>query len=135
MTMKYRVYRNLNNGKLSIKCCNTGLVVGYCDYVGMKNCKFIVGKLGQQRVVETGQKNVHAFIEGLITRYSGFVSRENRGYPHTYQEVCIECLPEFASYNPYKHPYFFRISDELSIDKADKVEVSCTGLITIWRNK
>ena len=45
----YKVYRNLNNGKLSIK--NTeGLVVGHCDAIMLTTVEFKVNRKGVARV-------------------------------------------------------------------------------------
>lgn len=63
-TKNVRVYRNLNNKKLSIKQGN--LVVGYSDEILLLNVKPIISKKGRERVLIEKRKNVHAYLEGEI---------------------------------------------------------------------
>ena len=85
MSNRYRVYRNLTNGRLSIK--QGSLVVGHCDGVLMGDCEFIVNENGRQRTVKEGKKYVHAFVEGHIGAISHFTSYKGRARPEfTYVE-------------------------------------------------
>ena len=67
MTTLVRVYRNLNNGKISILDKKTNKVVGYaksCFVIPMDNqttIKCVVLEGGRNRVLRDKQKNVHAF--------------------------------------------------------------------------
>jgi len=103
-SQKIRIYRNLNNGKISIK--QGSLVVGYCDKITLKNCSFLVSEKGRQRVLKEKVKNVHAFIEGFL--------EENK--------LCEENL---IKYDPYKFEFFMN-KDE-PIHRAKYVTVDHLG--------
>lgn len=64
---RVKVYRNLNRGKYSFMQNN--LVIGYNTYreVFLENCVPIIRDGGRRKVIQTGVRNVHAFIEGDIT--------------------------------------------------------------------
>lgn len=62
------VYRNLIKSCYSIR--QNGKVVGHADSVCLKDCFFMVNQNGRKRVVETGRKNVHAYISGFISNFS-----------------------------------------------------------------
>ena len=73
----YKVYRNLNNGKLSIK--NTeGLVVGHCDAIMLTTVEFKVNRKGVARVQKNKRKEVIATANGNIATLKGFVSFKGR---------------------------------------------------------
>jgi hypothetical protein len=57
-----RVYRNLTQDSLSIQY--KGLVIGHASCVSLTNVRFKVYENGRQKVLEKGQKNVHAYVCG-----------------------------------------------------------------------
>lgn len=63
-----RVYRNLNNGKMSVqqKIEKRWIVVGHVTDAIVHNVRFHVSEAGRQRVIEAGRKNVHAWGEGIL---------------------------------------------------------------------
>lgn len=71
--MRVRVYRNLNNGKLSILHKKLGRVIGYAESVKLIEVKYVVLPGGKQRSIRTGQRNVHAFVEGVCVGAKNFV--------------------------------------------------------------
>lgn len=62
--MKVRVYRNLRNKLFSIK--HKEKVIGYANNVLIKDAKFPVLPSGLKNARKTEQRNVHAFVEGVI---------------------------------------------------------------------
>lgn len=58
-----RIYRNLNNGKISIK--QGALVVGHTDQAFLQDARFLVFENLRQKVAERRVKSVHAYIEGM----------------------------------------------------------------------
>lgn len=106
---RYKVYRNLHNGQLSVGCCKTNLVVGYVEDITLFD---VVGKTGQQRVRETKQKNVHAFVEGVVCGYRGFVPREGRELEVNFNEVGYSLqAPRYCTYNPYTTDFWQYLDD------------------------
>lgn len=86
---KVMVFRNLRNGKWSIKDYKTDLVLGYADEVRLENVEFRVRQGGRRKVLEQKQKNVHAFVIG---NFAG----------HTAEGTEVEEV----YYNPYKVSQF-----------------------------
>lgn len=87
------VYRNLNKGGYSIK--QFGKVVAHSKALCLSDCTFIVRESGRKRVLETGHKNVHAFIKGLY-RPNGMGTTAKRND-----------LPCKIVYNPFDKGYFY----------------------------
>ena len=64
VTMRVEVYKNLRKQCYSIR--QKGKVIGYALVLAMSNVDFVVQQGGRKRVLESGQKNVHAFLRGYI---------------------------------------------------------------------
>ena len=96
-----RVYRNLNNGKLSIQSKESGSwkVVGHVTDCVISQVSFKVGESGRQRVITRQVKNVHAWGEGvLIAQF----------------DEAIEA-PIQLKYDPYRNSTFVQRTTELPI--------------------
>ena len=63
---KVQVYKNLNRSCFSIRSKKTGLVVAYADTVTLSDVIYKVSEAGLQRVLKTGIRSVHAYIEGIF---------------------------------------------------------------------
>ena len=105
-----RVYRNLNTGTLSAqeKVGGSWKVTGHPNRVKLKNAKFMVNEGGRQRVLKSGQKNVHAYVQGELVG-NGSVSGEK------------------VVYDPYKMDSFK--SKGKKIKNAKEVSVDSSGNI------
>jgi len=108
---KVRVYRNLNNGKISIKQGN--VVVGHADIVYLKAASFLVNEKNRQRVLSQKQKNVHAFIEGYWFEDIG----------HT-KNIHFNVM---IWYNPYLTEFFRTKNNQEEIHEASYVCVTSDG--------
>lgn len=105
-----RVYRNLNTGTLSAqeKVGGSWKVTGHPSRVKLKNAKFLVNEGGRQRVVKSGQKNVHAYIQGEMVG-NGSVSGDK------------------VTYDPYKMDSFkargkkIKNAKEVSVDSSGNI--------------
>lgn len=98
------IYRNLNNKTNLYSIKQNNLVVGHTNCIMLRDAEFIIRKSGQRQVRETKQKNVHAFIKGIITKQGGM---------GTTAEDCIkrnEDLPAIIKYNPYKDNGFMCVN-------------------------
>lgn len=102
------VYRNLRNGKWSIKSVESKLVLGHADEVVIIDAEYYVNESGRQRVLATKEKNVHAGVTGE------FVD------PSLYGEVNRSVMEE-VTYNPYKYESFVRVADESKIENHKMV--------------
>lgn len=128
MTAKrYRIYRNLHNGKLSIKDKKTGLVCGYSDCVILDNVKFVVLPSGKRRTIETGVRNVHAFVEGELVsaarfeQYKGRAIETTDGNPWEIWEG-----KNLIGYKPFEETGFFFVCSGREITECDRVCVRVT---------
>lgn len=81
------VYRHNRKNCYSVRLNKK--VVAHVRAIRLENVEFVVSEAGRQRVLRTGQKNVHAFMRG---------------------DVVLQLpIPKFwsrVSYNPFKGPYF-----------------------------
>ena len=87
------IYWNLHKKLWSVK--QSGKVLTHTDYIHLKDCRFLVGKAGQERVRREKKKNVHAGVSGYLAM--------NAEVP-TF-EADRDC---FVMYNPYKHDTFIQ---------------------------
>ena len=109
-----KVYRNLNNGQLSIM--QGSIVVGYADYIYLKDVTFHVQKAGLEKVRQEKRKNVHAYVKGYIDTDT-YIDSNNQVY-----------------YNPYKYDTFVEIDvsgEVYPIHKADKIYINNKGEMLI----
>lgn len=63
-SQKVMVYKNLHNGKFSVRQNN--LVVAHVDSVILTDVHFKINESGRKRVITEKKKNVHAFIVGFV---------------------------------------------------------------------
>lgn len=94
---KVQVYRNLNNGLLSIQ--QNGLVVAHVPSCNLLNVVFKVQGGGRKRVLEQRRKNVHAYAVGTYTEA-----------PQTGDQAVTYC--------PYKAAHFYRRADDSPVFTA-----------------
>lgn len=103
---KVFVHRNLNKPPYwTVKARHgedAGLVIGYDKTVCLTNVTFVVGEKSRQRVLASGQKNVHAGVVGNIN--SNCTPNTNGWIPVTY--------------NPYKNRTFVRVDNGEPIFRA-----------------
>lgn len=111
---KVRVYRNLHKPGViySVADARSGLVLGYADNVLLSAPSFKVSEYGRQRVLETGRKNVHAFVYGW---YEGDIPAR-------------VAMQEVVTYNPLKYTSFVRKFDETPIVSARLAHVGPEGV-------
>lgn len=76
--MQVEIYRNLNNGLLSVRGPR-GLVLGHCSCVCIRGATYFVSPSGKKRVLTTKSRNVHAWVTGEIIRVMNFVPYKGRG--------------------------------------------------------
>lgn len=103
------VYRNLNNGLLSIR--QAGLVVGHSEELYLKVGEYKVSEEGRKRVLKEKVKNVHASIEGKIISEQEF-NRIKKGEG-------VEIY-----YNPYKVDKF---TEKVSGEEASSELIKITS--------
>ena len=116
--MQVQVYKNLHNGKWSIKA--NGLVIGHADKVILSDVTGSVSEAGRQRVLKDKSKNVHAFLVGTLEFTKGFTSFKGRSLPKTYNQGYPENTGAEGRvfYNPYRYTSFMHIeTGKLTIAK------------------
>ncbi len=101
---RVRVYYNIRRRCLSIMDKKTRRVIGYANYVHLRDAKFIVSAAGLKRIRRERRKSVIAFVEGdYMTGHMAWDSTWKRVY-----------------FNPYKVDQFVVIG-EGPIEEADHV--------------
>ncbi len=88
-----KVYWNLHKNVFSVQY--KGRVVAHLDNIVLDNPRFYVSESGNKRVLKEKRKNVHAFIYGIIHRYT---LTQDTDEPAGYSRV---------KYNPYKCAFFY----------------------------
>ena len=116
------VYRNLRNGMWSVKNRLTGLVIGWVSTCMVQDATLVVQPAGNQRVRDTGRKNVHAFVRGNLQLSYGDGIMASMGL---YDPISI-------TYDPYEYRTFVRIKDESPIHKAPYVELHYQTGVTAY---
>jgi len=103
-----RIYRNLNNGRMSIqvKVGKSWKVVGHIVDAVLQDVQFRVSEAGRQRVIRDGCKNVHAWGEGILLG--------------EFDESII--APINLAYNPYQNETFLERG-------TDHIIASCKFLV------
>ena len=95
---KIRVYRNLHKRTFSIQDIRTKKVIAHGDGFILKDVVFKVYKSGQERVRNTFQKRVHAYVVGTYVNDSGSLTSEYREI--FYDPYKTDFFVDVLSYNP-----------------------------------
>jgi len=127
--MKVSIYRNLHNGLISIKSASSGLVLGHAKSVDVAWADFVVNEAGRQRVLRDKQKNVHAYVKGLLLNTSGFKPYKGRSIGPVYGALDTIHKATVVSYNPYKAPHFVIKGTSDKVSKASLCTISHDGII------
>lgn len=110
---KVRVYRNLNNGLVSVQ--HKGKVVGHTDNLAMPSAvrvatfagvRLIVSECLRVQMVAARRRKVHAYAEGILLPYSPDIP-----------------LTHTLHYNPYRSGYFTSSPGETIVESAGFVVV------------
>lgn len=67
-TQPVEVYRNIRRKDYSVR--QKGYVVARADKIVLKEATFVVQEAGRLKVLETGCKNVHAWVRGYVNTKS-----------------------------------------------------------------
>lgn len=112
MSKQVEVYRNLHNGKLSVRDRKTKRVIAHCDEVTLAGVVFSVSQAGRERVLRERKKNVHAVVRGKLIDYKGAESYKGRSiadavwqWSDGIKRMAIIGMRE-VKYNPYKYASF-----------------------------
>lgn len=109
--MRVYCYRNLHTKKISVM--HRGRIIKHVDSILLDKVEFRVRELGRQRVLVERQKNVHAFVIGVVREF------DNVGLLSYADEV---------KYNPYLYMSFVRATGGC-IFKASNAAIFSNGRI------
>jgi hypothetical protein len=104
------VYRNLHKKCLSVR--QAGLVRCHVESVTLQDVQFRVSQSGRRRVIESGRKNVHAVIRGVLPL------------------VELSGIGEQIRYNPYKMVGFTTRENRV-VQSAEQSTISREGIFAI----
>lgn len=107
--MRVQVYWNSHTHNFSVRNASTGIVFTHKNHITLGGAVFHVNKGGRQRVLTTGHKNVHAWVEG------DWLPTENPSGVR-------------VTYHPRSHGYFYRIDTEQAVTYADIVTLTTKGV-------
>ena len=90
-----------------------GIVVLKADYVRLMNVKFLVGEKGKEKVRSVKQKNVHAYVTGILVDYCEFPC----------DDIPIPESNTVIKYNPYFDETFVIKKTREPIFTANEVQM------------
>lgn len=64
---RVQVYRNLHRAGRTYSVKQKGLVVAHTTRICLRNCNFVVQEKARQRCLKSGERNIHAWIDGFIS--------------------------------------------------------------------
>lgn len=111
---KVRIYRNLNNGLISIK--QGAYVIGHTEEVMLSNVSFLVVESLRQKVLREKRKSVHAYIEGIYE-----------------PDMEVRAGGEALWYNPYLTAQFRTKQLNESVQEGEACHITSAGDMTLWR--
>jgi len=123
------VYKNLRENCWSVQDRRSGHVVAHADRVELSDVELKVSQAGRLRVLEEGQKNVHAGLVGTLEKVA------LRGYPSRRYTVGPGKsggeTPELVTYNPFKYSSFVVKADETPVQEASRAVLDADGK-SVW---
>ncbi|WGH49610.1 hypothetical protein [Alishewanella phage vB_AspM_Slicko01] len=104
-------------------------MLGHTDVVELREPSFLVSQKNSKRVKESGERNVHAFVEGVITELSGFRTYKSRGNIILGLAIPTDDMSStIIKYNPHFDSSFYSLDNiDLSLIKA--VHINSDGVI------
>lgn len=110
---KVDIYFNLHKKVFSVKCRSRGIVIAHARTVlCADHCDFVVRPAGNVDAVESGVKNVHAFVRAPNADiWSDF-------RPGLAKVAAENALFQRVSYNSQKGPHFYRVGSGKPIHGA-----------------
>lgn len=142
--MRVEIYRNLHNGKLSIRDAKTKHVIGHAARVYLHQAEFKVSQAGRKRVLREKRKNVHAVVNGVLGKAEAFQPYKGRDiepYQHEYSvfhpvfgtSPPIKRLYDIT-YNPYRFNQFWCEEIDEPVFEAPLVRIMPEGITAIRVN-
>jgi hypothetical protein len=130
---KFAVYRNLNNGELSIQNTKTKFIIGHCKKIILKDVEYRVSVRGIEKIRKKGVKSVVAKVVGEIARIEGFVRYKGRSHgPYLVEDDCA--LDERVFFDPYKWDGFVDKNGSV-LSKSNVIEINRDGRMYSTKNK
>ena len=114
LSKRVYVYYNLHKKVWSVR--QSGKVVQHTNSIMLKDCRFLVGKAGREKVLREKKKNVHAGGSGYVGEVIPFLERE----------IAFD-----VTYNPYKYDSFVDRIDREPVTHSDYSYLECGDG---WRN-
>ena len=104
-----RVYRCLNRKGTIFSVQQGGKVIGHTSDISLENVEFKINQSGKTKAINTKQRNVHAFVCGMISEIKGIPSRK-------------------ISYNPFLENGFYFTDNKEDVKNVEKVCFNNQGL-------
>lgn len=104
-----RVYRCLNRKGTIFSVQQEGKVIGHTSNLSLEDVEFKINQSGKRKTISTKQRNVHAFVCGMVSETKGIPSRK-------------------ISYNPFLENGFYFIDNKKEVESVEKVCFNNQGL-------
>ena len=136
---KVFVYWNLNKHCWSIRAREgqrRGRVIGHATQLSLTAVDMKVSEAGRQRVLETGRKNVHAGLAGILTGAvylnAGYCEDLDPVETTATQQQDFWGTPARVSYNPRKGPTFVDCQTGAPVYRANDAYCGYARNVTVW---
>lgn len=120
--MPVEVYYNLHKGCLSVRRRERGARVEHAHAVVLQNAVFAVQPAGVRRARASGQKNVHAFVRGVLV----YVSPTTADAAADADAVCgsvMRAEGAAVTYDPFSHDSFVYVESGDPAVEAEFVSI------------
>ncbi len=104
-----KIYRCLHRKGTVFSIQQNGKVIGHSSNISLQNVSFTVNPSGKRRAIQTGQRNVHAFVRGIICPFNNQTGRR-------------------ISYDPFNSKGFYFVDDEKEVLNLAQVTFNSQGL-------
>lgn len=134
----FDVYRNLTQKCLSVRNPYLRLVVAHASHLHLSQVEFVVDAGGKRRAIETGVRNVHAYLRGRLIGADNLNPFKDRIDPRefsTVEDSSILLRNVVSSINVSYHPFTnLGFVDPLGevLHYADHVLVNAQGRMTAY---
>ncbi len=105
----------------------TRLVVAHAEWITMESVDFVVTPSGKKRALESGQRNVHAFIQGQVVQVGGLTPYKNREFRWNESFMFGSEDPQPVKYDPFSEKGFYLRETGEEITRASLARVFRTG--------
>jgi hypothetical protein len=133
--MDVRIFRNLTFKCYSIQMRVDGAwrTVAHAESAEIRNARFHVSEAGRKRVLETGKKTIHAWLQGGLEAWQGAIrpAGSAAGLEAFQRDFLQPAAPRAVAYNPRRDGSFIWRDNGAPISRASYARLDNRGVFAI----